>query len=105
GDGSNQEHETQLNIISCAKTQKYMLKGCQVFLAHVTTKEAEGKSEKKRLKNIPIVQDFPEVFPEDFPGLTPTRQVVFQIDLIPGAAPAAWAPYRLAPPEMKELSE
>nr|GFB95701.1 putative reverse transcriptase domain-containing protein [Tanacetum cinerariifolium] len=104
-DRSNQEHEARLNIISCVKTQKYMLKGCQVFLAHVTTKEAEGKSEKKRLENGPIVQDFPEVFPEDLSGLPPTRQVVFQIDLIPGAAPVAWAPYRLAPPEMKELSE
>nr|GFB84060.1 putative reverse transcriptase domain-containing protein [Tanacetum cinerariifolium] len=104
-DGSNQEHETQLNIISCAKTQKYILKGYQVFLAHVTTKEAEGKSEKKRLENVPIIRDFPEVFPEDLPGLPPTRQVVFQIDLIPGAAPVARAHYRLAPPEMKELSK
>nr|GEW63292.1 hypothetical protein [Tanacetum cinerariifolium] len=76
-----------------------------VFLARVTTKEAEGKSKKKRLENIPIVQDFPEVFLEDLPGLPPTRQVVFQIDLIPGAAPVARAPYRLAPLEMKELSE
>nr|GEU76382.1 reverse transcriptase domain-containing protein [Tanacetum cinerariifolium] len=75
GDGSNQEHEVRLNIISCAKTQKYMLKGCQVFLAHVTTKEAEGKSKKKRLENIPIIRDFIEVFPEDLPGLPPTRQV------------------------------
>ncbi|GJQ89038.1 putative reverse transcriptase domain-containing protein [Tanacetum coccineum] len=82
-----------------------MLKGCQVFLAHVTTKEAEDKSEKKRLDNVPIVRDFPEVFPEDLPGLPPTRQVEFQIDLIPGAAPVARAPYRLAPSEMKELSE
>nr|GFD38503.1 putative reverse transcriptase domain-containing protein [Tanacetum cinerariifolium] len=82
-----------------------MLKGCQVFLAHVTTKEAKGKSEKKRLENVPIVRDFPEVFPEDLPGLPPTRQVVFQIDLIPDAAPVARAPYRLAPPEIKELSE
>nr|GFB85467.1 hypothetical protein [Tanacetum cinerariifolium] len=103
GDGSNQEHETRFNIISCAKTQKYMLKGCQVFLAHVTTKEAEGKSKKKRLENVPIIWDFLEVFPEDLPGLPPTRQVVFQIDLIPGAAPVAQAPYRLAPPEMKEM--
>nr|GFB38623.1 retrotransposon protein, putative, Ty3-gypsy subclass [Tanacetum cinerariifolium] len=100
---SNQGHEAQLNIISCAKTQKYMLKGCQVFLAHVTTKEAEGKSEKKRLENVPIVRDFPEVFPEDLSGLPLTRQVVFQIDLIPGAAPVARAPYRLGPPEIKEL--
>nr|GEY88691.1 putative reverse transcriptase domain-containing protein [Tanacetum cinerariifolium] len=65
----------------------------------------EGKSENKRLENVPIVRDFPEVFPEDLPGLPLTRQVVFQIDLIPGAAPVARAPYRLAPPEMKELSE
>nr|GFD12154.1 putative reverse transcriptase domain-containing protein [Tanacetum cinerariifolium] len=82
-----------------------MLKGCQVFLAHVTTKEAEGKSENKRLENVPIVRDFPEVFLEDLSGLPPTRQVVFQIDLIPGAAPVARAPYRLAHPEMKEFSE
>nr|GEZ49661.1 putative reverse transcriptase domain-containing protein [Tanacetum cinerariifolium] len=67
--------------------------------------EAEGKSEKKRLVNIRIIWDFPEVFPEDLPGLPPTRQVVFQIDLIPGAAPVARATYRLAPPETKELSE
>ncbi|GJW81330.1 putative reverse transcriptase domain-containing protein [Tanacetum coccineum] len=55
--------------------------------------------------DVPIVQDFPEVFPEDLPGLPPTRQVEFQIDLVPGAAPVARAPYRLAPSEMKELSE
>ncbi|GJT43704.1 putative reverse transcriptase domain-containing protein [Tanacetum coccineum] len=59
----------------------------------------------RRLEDVPIVQDFPEVFPEDLPGLPPTRQVEFQIDLVPGAAPIARAPYRLAPSEMKELSE
>ncbi|GJT49449.1 putative reverse transcriptase domain-containing protein [Tanacetum coccineum] len=105
GDGRNQGHEAHLHIISYSKTQEYMLKGCPVFLAHVTTKEVEDKSEKKRLEDVPIVRDFPEVFPEDLPGLPPTRQVEFQIDLIPGAAPVARAPYRLAPSEMKELSE
>nr|GFD04941.1 reverse transcriptase domain-containing protein [Tanacetum cinerariifolium] len=75
GNGSNQEHEARLNIISCAKTQKYMLNGCQIFLAHVTTKEAEGKSKKKRPENVPIVLDFPKVFPEDLSGLPLTRQV------------------------------
>nr|GFA88168.1 putative reverse transcriptase domain-containing protein [Tanacetum cinerariifolium] len=67
--------------------------------------EVEDKSEKKRLKDVPIVQEFPDVFPEDFPGLPPTRQVEFQIDLVPGAALVARAPYRLAPSEMKELAE
>ncbi|GJW33505.1 putative reverse transcriptase domain-containing protein [Tanacetum coccineum] len=104
-DGSNRGNDTRLNIISCTKMQKYMLKGCHVFLAHVTTKKTEDKSEGKRLKDVPIVRDFPEVFSEDLSGLPPTQQVEFQIDLIPGAAPVARAPYRLAPSEMKELSD
>ncbi|GKF60292.1 putative reverse transcriptase domain-containing protein, partial [Tanacetum coccineum] len=78
---------------------------CPIFLAHVTTKKLEDKSKEKRLEDVPIVQDFPDVFPEDLPGLPPTRQVEFQIDLVPGAAPVARAPYRLAPSKMKELSE
>ncbi|GJR39286.1 putative reverse transcriptase domain-containing protein [Tanacetum coccineum] len=49
--------------------------------------------------------NFPDVFPEDLPGLPPTRQVEFRIDLVLGAAPVARAPYRLAPSKMKELSE
>ncbi|GJR91831.1 putative reverse transcriptase domain-containing protein, partial [Tanacetum coccineum] len=65
--------------------------------------EIKDKSEKKRFEDISIVRDFPEVFPEDLPGLHLTRQVEFQIDLVPGAAPVARAPYRLAPSEMKEL--
>ncbi|GJY26185.1 hypothetical protein Tco_0400911 [Tanacetum coccineum] len=85
-DGSDRGNEARLNIISCTKIQKYMLKGCHVFLAHVTTKETEDKSEGKRLKDVPIVRDFPEVFPDEFLGFPPTRQVEFQIDLIPGAA-------------------
>ncbi|GJR24824.1 putative reverse transcriptase domain-containing protein [Tanacetum coccineum] len=105
GDGSNRGNEARLHIISYTKTQEYMLKGCLVFLANVTTKETEDKSEKKRLEDVPIVRDFPNVFPEDLSGLPLTRQVEFQIDLIPGAAPVARAPYRLAPYEMKELSE
>ncbi|GJY55376.1 putative reverse transcriptase domain-containing protein [Tanacetum coccineum] len=62
------------------------------------------KSDEKRLEDIPVVREFPEVFPEDLPGLPPIRQVEFQIDLIPGATLVARAPYRLAPSEMQELS-
>ncbi|GKB29222.1 putative reverse transcriptase domain-containing protein [Tanacetum coccineum] len=64
----------------------------------------EKKSDEKRLEDILVVREFPEVFPEDLPGLPPVRQVEFQIDLIPVAAPVALAPYRLAPSEMQELS-
>ncbi|GKA85606.1 putative reverse transcriptase domain-containing protein [Tanacetum coccineum] len=60
------------------------------------------KSDEKRLEDIPVVREFPEVFPEDLPGLPPVRQVEFQIDLIPGATPVARAPYRLAPSEMQD---
>ncbi|GJT23420.1 putative reverse transcriptase domain-containing protein [Tanacetum coccineum] len=70
----------------------------------VTVKENKDKSDEKRLEDVPTVRDFPEVFPEDLPGLPPTRQFEFQIDLVPGAAPIARAPYRLAPSEMEELS-
>nr|GFB60274.1 putative reverse transcriptase domain-containing protein [Tanacetum cinerariifolium] len=63
------------------------------------------KSEGKRLEDVPIVRDFPEVFLEDLPGIPPARQVEDQIDLVPSVEPVAWAPYRLAPSEMKELAE
>ncbi|GJX05763.1 putative reverse transcriptase domain-containing protein [Tanacetum coccineum] len=99
------EKESRLNIISCTKTQEYLSKGCDVFLAHITTKEAKDKSEEKQLKDVLIVRDFPEVFPEDLPGIPPARQVEFQFDLVPGVAPVARAPYQLAPSEMEELAE
>ncbi|GJT99867.1 putative reverse transcriptase domain-containing protein [Tanacetum coccineum] len=105
GDGSSNKHGTRLNIISCAKAQEYLTKGCHVFLANITATKDEDKSKEKRLEDVPVVQEFPEVFPEDLPGIPPTRQVEFQIDLVPGATPVARAPYRLAPSEMKELAE
>ncbi|GJX19402.1 putative reverse transcriptase domain-containing protein [Tanacetum coccineum] len=72
--------------------ETYIQKGCQVYLAQVTSKKAEHKSEEKRLEDVPIVREFPKVFPEDLPGLPPARQVEFQIDLVPGAATVARAP-------------
>ncbi|GKA87831.1 putative reverse transcriptase domain-containing protein [Tanacetum coccineum] len=103
-EGSN-GRESRLSVISCSKAQEYMAKGCQVFLAQISTKKEEDKSERKQIEDVPIVRDFPEVFPEDLPGLPPARPVEFQIELVPGAASVARAPYRLAPSEMKELSE
>ncbi|GKA36871.1 putative reverse transcriptase domain-containing protein, partial [Tanacetum coccineum] len=82
GNKSNNGRESRLTVISCAKAQEYMAKGCQVFLAQISAKKEEDKSEGKQIKDVPIVRDFLEVFPEDLP-----------------------APYRLAPSEMKELSE
>ncbi|GKA23398.1 putative reverse transcriptase domain-containing protein [Tanacetum coccineum] len=74
---------------------------CHLFLAHVT----EKKLKEKRLEDVPIICDFPKLFPEELPRLPPPRKVEFQIDLVPGAAPVTRALYRLAPSEMKELSK
>ncbi|GKE65062.1 hypothetical protein Tco_1519223 [Tanacetum coccineum] len=63
--------------------------------------KAEDKSEEKQLEDVPIVRDFPKVFLKDLSGIPPARQVEFQIDLIPGAAPVARASYRLALSEIK----
>ncbi|GJX97707.1 putative reverse transcriptase domain-containing protein [Tanacetum coccineum] len=56
------------------------------------------------MEDVPVICDFPEVFLDELPGLPPPRQVEFRIDLVPGAAPIARAPYRMASSEMKELS-
>ncbi|KAD3336672.1 hypothetical protein E3N88_32191 [Mikania micrantha] len=89
-----------LHLISCMKARKYLKKQYVAFLAHVIDK----KGKEKQLHDIPVVKEFPEVFPEDLPGVPPPRQVEFRIDLVPGAAPVAKSPYRLAPAEMQELS-
>jgi hypothetical protein len=88
---------------SLAKAQKYLQRGCTGFLAYVSDTRKEGK--KKTVSDIPVVREYPDVFPEDLPGIPPNRQVEFKIDLVPGAAPIAKAPYRLALPEMQELSK
>ncbi|GKE82866.1 putative reverse transcriptase domain-containing protein, partial [Tanacetum coccineum] len=77
GDRNN----SRLKIISCIKSQKYIEKGYKLFLAQVTEQELK----EKRLEDVPVIRYFPEVFPDELPGLPPPRQVEFRIDLIPGA--------------------
>nr|GEU33524.1 putative reverse transcriptase domain, ribonuclease H-like domain protein [Tanacetum cinerariifolium] len=80
-------------IIVCGKT-----------VVHVPYKNKTLVVEGDR-EDVPVIQDFPEVFPDDLPVLPPPRQVEFRIDLAPGAASVARVPYRLAPSEMKELAK
>nr|GFA10862.1 putative reverse transcriptase domain, ribonuclease H-like domain protein [Tanacetum cinerariifolium] len=94
-------NQSRLKIISCIKARKYIENACELFLAQVSG----TVSKEKRVKDVLVIRDFPEVFPEDLPGLPPPRQVEFHIDLIPGATSVAHAPYHLAPSELKELSE
>ncbi|GKE54413.1 putative reverse transcriptase domain-containing protein, partial [Tanacetum coccineum] len=92
-------------IIVCDEKIVRIPYGYHVFLAHITKKETKDKSKEKRLEEVPIVCDYLKVFPEDLPGVPPNQQMEFQIDLVPGVAPIARAPYRLAPSKMKELSD
>ncbi|KAI3815759.1 hypothetical protein L1987_15440 [Smallanthus sonchifolius] len=84
---------TMPNDISMIKAESYMRRGCEVYLACVI----DDRMKTKELKNVPVVCNFPEVFPEDLPGLPPDREIEFQIDLLPGAEPVSKAPCRLAP--------
>ncbi|KAJ0770963.1 putative nucleotidyltransferase, Ribonuclease H [Helianthus annuus] len=90
-----------VGVISFLKAQKCLRKGHTAILALVT----DASTKEKRIEDIPVVRDFPQVFPEDLPGLPPHRQVEFQVELAPGAAPIARTPYRLAPTELEELSK
>lgn len=87
------------SIISSLKARKFLSKGCSSYLAYIV----DAKLEKKEIEDVEVVQDYPDVFPENLPGLPLERQVEFHIDLTPGVAPIARAPYRLAPKEMQEM--
>ncbi|KAI3715505.1 hypothetical protein L6452_22489 [Arctium lappa] len=89
----------EVAIITMAKARKCLVKGCSSFLAYVI----DVKLEKSKLEDVRIVREFLDVFPDDLPGLPPDRQLEFRIDLVPGAAPIAKAPYHLAPSEMQEM--
>ncbi|KAJ9545033.1 hypothetical protein OSB04_024740 [Centaurea solstitialis] len=89
-----------IKIVSYMKMRGHLRKECVAFMAHVI----DRKAKEKQIQDIPVVREFPEVFPEELPGLPPQRQVEFHIDLVPGAGPIAKSPYRLAPSEMQELS-
>nr|GFC44512.1 putative reverse transcriptase domain-containing protein [Tanacetum cinerariifolium] len=90
------EHDA---LIVCAR--KYIERGSQLFIAQVTKKEPA----KKHLQDVPVICNFLEVFLDDLLGVPPPQQVEFKIELIPGAAPIARAPYRLAPFKLEELSD
>ena len=89
-----------VKLISALKARRHLSKGCSSYLAYILD---ASKEVKKTVNDVPVVCEFPDVFPEDLLGLPPDRQVEFRIDLIPGAAPIARTPYRLAPAEMKEM--
>nr|GEU50777.1 reverse transcriptase domain-containing protein [Tanacetum cinerariifolium] len=90
-------------IICDEKVIHIPIDGKTLIIRGDRTQVMEKKSEDKRLEDIPVIREFPDVFPEDLPGLPLVRQAEFQFDLIPEAAPVARAPYQLAPSEIHYL--
>ena len=87
------------NVISAATARTMVRKGCEAYLAYVI----DTKKEEPSLSDIPIVSDYPDVFPEEFPRLPPQREIEFAIDVVQGATLASITPYRMASVELKEL--
>ena len=89
------------HFILYLKTRKLVSKGCIYHLVRVNNSNVEVPS----LHSVPIVSDFPEVFPDDLPGVPPKREIDFGIDVIPNTHPIFITPYRMEPKELKELKE
>ena len=75
--------------------------GCQAYLAHVV----DSTKLKKKINDISVVCEIPDVFPDDLPGLSPDREIEFTTEVIPGMAPICIPPYRIAPLELQELKK
>ena len=91
--------ELSSSTIFALAAQKMLHKGCQGYLAYVVETGKEGTL----VDEIPVVRQFPDVFPYDIVGLPPDREVEFTIDLIPGTEPISIPPYRMSPAELREL--
>ncbi|KAM1284906.1 hypothetical protein ACFX2J_027545 [Malus domestica] len=95
GERSGVRHD----VISAIRARKLLSKGCQGYLAHVVLNDVVPTS----IGEVGVVRHYPDVFPDDLPGLPPDRDVEFSIDLLPGTDPISLTPYRMAPAELREL--
>ena len=87
------------SIMTAMKANNMLRKSYQGYLAYAIEVRGSGS----RLEDIPVVREFPDVFPEDLPDIPPDREIDFQIELAPRTEPISKAPYRMAPLELKEL--
>nr|XP_027078768.1 uncharacterized protein LOC113702032 [Coffea arabica] len=90
---------TSTTLISGIKARKLLSKGARGYLAVLIN----TPQEQLKVENVPVVCEFPDLFPEELTSLPPERDIEFKIDLHPGAEPISKTPYRMAPAELKEL--
>ena len=87
------------HAISTMQARRFMRKGCETFLAVIL----DSKRGQVDVEKIPVVREFPDVFPEELPGIPHEREVDLAIEIVPGTVPMSRAPYRMAPTGLKEL--
>src|SRR5262249_40687119 len=90
-------------LISYLKAQKILSKGCEAFLASIVV--TPDKESLRTVADIEIIKEFPDVFSNDLPGLPPSREIDFGIELVPGTSTISKAPYKIAPAELAELKK
>ena len=91
--------ESAPKVMSAMKARRFLRKGCEAFLALIH----DSKREQVNLETIPVIREFPDVFPEELPGVPPEQEVDLSIEVVQGTTPILRAPYRMAPTELKEL--
>ena len=102
-EGEKVEFQGQKQVkkfLTMIQAKQLLRQGCEAYLAHVI--DVDKKMPK--IEDVPVVNEFPDVFPDELPGLPPDREIKFAIDLAPGTEPVSKAPYRMARVEMKELA-
>ncbi|XP_048138580.1 uncharacterized protein LOC125315986 [Rhodamnia argentea] len=90
---------TSIPLVSSLEVTKLIDEGCEAYLAVVM----DSTIEEPKFEDIPVVREFPDVFPQDLLGLPPEREKEFSIELINGVEPISKAPYRMSISELKEL--
>ncbi|XP_075499153.1 uncharacterized protein LOC142537525 [Primulina tabacum] len=93
--------QAKIPLVSAIEMNRLLDFGHEGFLIYAV----DLSQDERRIYDIPVVCEFPDVFPEEIPGFPPEREVEFSIELMPGTEPISRAPYRLAPVELKELKE
>ncbi|XP_075485331.1 uncharacterized protein LOC142525043 [Primulina tabacum] len=93
--------QAKIPLVSAIEMNRLLDSGHEGFMVFVV----DLSQDERRIYDIPVVREFPDVFPEEIPGFSPEREVEFSIELMPGTEPISRAPYRLTPVELKELKE
>ena len=93
------QSESIPKVISAMEARRFLRKGCEAFLALIL----DSKRKQVNLENIPVIREFPDVFPGELPGVQPKREVDLSIEVVQGMTPISRATYRMASTRLKEL--